>query len=382
MWVSFMIQVVAECPHCEGAIPVNGITSRIDCPQCDEKVGLGAKFWKDALEPGHFGEAAGMANGEGNEYRSVFSSQKVIVGRRIPRCQDCKGPDLDPDALLGLIDQGSCTCPGCGRAIRVRAPDETCRAINPQARIMVHETVLREGEKLDGTKPVAVPCVQCGAALHIDGASRTVECEFCHTSNFLPQELWLTLHPVPKPHVFFMVCEYDEASMLRARMANEDLALEDAKRGDLAPEHWEALAAHPDENVRQALARNPSAPGAILDRLAREPNEYTRRYVAENPGAPPETLTRLVDDPESHVWKAAVENESIPTSAIEHLSVSPDDDRRRAAAEHPRCPVETIRLLARDKSADVSYWASEHLGALRKQGVDVGDGWLRKLLKF
>ncbi len=46
------------------------------------------------------------------------------------------------------------------------------------------------------TRPVRFPCPSCDASLSVDGSSRTVECSYCHTSAYLPDDLWRRLHPV------------------------------------------------------------------------------------------------------------------------------------------------------------------------------------------
>jgi hypothetical protein len=47
------------------------------------------------------------------------------------------------------------------------------------------------------TKPIAMPCPSCGGGLTIGvDTDRTVNCQFCSTSVFIPDELWKRLHPV------------------------------------------------------------------------------------------------------------------------------------------------------------------------------------------
>ena len=46
------------------------------------------------------------------------------------------------------------------------------------------------------TKPIAMPCPSCGGGLTIKhDTDRTVTCQFCSTSVFIPDALWVRLHP-------------------------------------------------------------------------------------------------------------------------------------------------------------------------------------------
>ena len=220
-----------------------------------------------------------------------------------------------------------------------------CRAINPRARILVGETALdEEAQALQaGTKPVLFSCLQCGAALRIDGTTRAVTCEFCSASNYLPDGVWMLLHPVPKPRPFHML-----ASMTNWRTIR-----------------WL------DENAR-CDAANPGLSPELCFRLARDPNPRIRERVAANPAAPADVLALLVRDSVGWVAKAAAPHPFLPPAAVAWLATSDDSDRREIAARHPNAPHETLRLLARDRDADVKSAARERIRALEAAGVIVG----------
>lgn len=50
---------------------------------------------------------------------------------------------------------------------------------------------------------VAFTCSQCGASILADGENRTVKCEHCDASIYLPDDLWSHLHPAPKKQRWF-----------------------------------------------------------------------------------------------------------------------------------------------------------------------------------
>jgi hypothetical protein len=73
------------------------------------------------------------------------------------------------------------------------------------------------GAAPQGTHAMVMACMSCGASLKIDGSSRTVDCTFCSTSNYLPDGLWLRMHPAPRMEWFLLVIEIDEASLAAER---------------------------------------------------------------------------------------------------------------------------------------------------------------------
>jgi hypothetical protein len=71
-----------------------------------------------------------------------------------------------------------------------------------------------------------------------------------------------------------------------------------------------ALASDDDEDVRYIVARNPSTPPSVLERLYAEP--HTRTSLAVNPSVPLSILTKLAGDPDSVVRYNLRFNRSLP----------------------------------------------------------------------
>ncbi len=224
MFQSFVMQLMVDCGGCGSSVPVNGVCERVSCSRCGQDVELDGAFWKNAFEPGYFAEALGFEEGEGREVTQFGGhSAKIGYGRRRPRCQSCKGPNLEPEELAQTLAGGGCSCPACGQHIRIRPADELVRAIHPAARFMVGETVATgaAAELQKERQPVLLSCMGCGGGLEVDGSTRTVTCAYCNASNYLPDGLWQQLNPVPTMQAFFMVCEYDEASLSSQHSAEQ-----------------------------------------------------------------------------------------------------------------------------------------------------------------
>src|SRR5690606_12883893 len=99
-------------------------------------------------------------------------SVSYAYGRGRPRCRACKGSELPLDDLAKALGAGGVPCPTCGDRITVRLADDLCRAVNPEARFLVGETVASaEVEALQKNRaPVVFSCMSCGGALQIDGS--------------------------------------------------------------------------------------------------------------------------------------------------------------------------------------------------------------------
>ncbi len=54
------------------------------------------------------------------------------------------------------------------------------------------------------SEPVAFSCPQCAGSLMIDGNERLIQCEYCETRVYLPDDLWLQLHPAKKKTRWFI----------------------------------------------------------------------------------------------------------------------------------------------------------------------------------
>lgn len=204
--VSLAMRLHTNCPGCQISNPINGIVSELRCYHCSDVFPLAPAFWTWVVHEDVFARAARQP---GEELRSgrIAPVTWLHYMRRAPRCPTCKGPEIDVAGLRDLTDEGRCFCPGCGGAMRVRAADDLCRAIRRGAALVVGETAGAGGDaaRPPRERPIMFACMNCGAGLAVDGSTRTVACDHCQTSSYLPDSLWRQLHPVPKPHDFYFL---------------------------------------------------------------------------------------------------------------------------------------------------------------------------------
>jgi len=324
------------------SMPINGFVESVRCYHCGEINQLGVEFWQHAIERDNFAEALAGAEGEATDANvmSRYGNYQLAYGKRAPRCQACKGPDLDVNTLAGFVEAGRCFCPACGHQIRVRNADALVRAINDRAVGVVHETAALGGEHpMEArTQPVLFQCMGCGGGLTVDGSSRAVSCQFCNQSNYLPDGLWRQLNPVPKPAVFFLICHYDEASAQALRWSSEETRAADA-----------------------ATSQDPNA----LAQLAKYDEEDVRKAVAANPATPPQVLWDLATDDGDEVLEALCARADLPWQICDRLSAHTDDQTRQRIARHPNLPYPTLKQLAKDDDSDVQAAAQAQLRVRR-----------------
>jgi hypothetical protein len=304
-------------------------------------------------------------------------------GRKTPQCQACHDAELALEALAELVTEGHCFCPACGHAIRVRAADDLCRAIDPHARFMVGETSLGPGEQQveARTTPILFACMGCGGGLRVDGTSRAVTCQYCEASNYLPDGLWQQLAPVPKSHAFFLVCDFDADAPAARRSLFDTPELEAPSKTTGAAE-LARLADDPATDVRRAVAGDPRTPPHVLARLVDDRDGAVVRAVASNRATPFEVALALAARRDADVTRSLLENPELDEEIVERIASSNDPRDRSASIGHSNLTLATLHRLAHDDDDDeVKRAANERLIALRDQGVDVdaGRGFFRKL---
>ncbi|OPL19865.1 MAG: hypothetical protein AVO35_02515 [Candidatus Aegiribacteria sp. MLS_C] len=190
-----MMEISIDCPHCDSPVHVDGPYRKLTCSRCHSEIDFPGEVWKDTLEEVRQ-DVSGYEKGEGTG-SNIFGhfNMRMTYGRLDPYCLKCKRDfDLEADyPQLTMI-----RCPDCGTESPVAPAAVWFREAVPGAALIVGAWPEGENapdEERDKPKPVAYSCPQCGGSLMIDGEKRIVECSYCSTSIYLPDDLWLTLHP-------------------------------------------------------------------------------------------------------------------------------------------------------------------------------------------
>ncbi len=198
---SYKVQVT--CTECSQPIMVNGPARRIKCGSCQSEQKLRKGFWKELFKDSN--DLGGTTTTMGQ------TSHKVEYRKSYPACSDCKA-NLDLSAL-DPASEGPAICPACGRPHSTFQAPDWLRQINAKGqvadRIFCAE---REGEgedagaKSESLNPIAIRCISCAAPLTVTVQTpRNAVCGHCATTQYLPDPLWLSLHPVKKAEKWYVL---------------------------------------------------------------------------------------------------------------------------------------------------------------------------------
>ncbi|MGC9367492.1 MAG: hypothetical protein ACP5FK_10705 [bacterium] len=203
--IGILIEAKTKCPSCSSMIALNAMVDKITCTACGNICKFTMDNWEtiigNALE-----EVPYMEELEGSS-STIFSGNynyEIVYGRQHPSFRDDK-QKIDIDQAIKQIVQGWIANPLTGKKFSVRAVPQKYQLKFPGIKYLFCEqfellptSPLTEDqiETKSKTEPVYFNCPKCGGGLEIDGSQRLVNCRFCHASAYIPDDLWLILHPV------------------------------------------------------------------------------------------------------------------------------------------------------------------------------------------
>ncbi len=186
------------CGHCGLPVPVNSPTQIARCPHCSKETPVA-----------HLCQVLCVAAGD----TKTGSSQTLTTDTwgctfawfdearaECARCGDQTSitPYLAEEDPTTPIPCGSC---GVGMPT-FPAPEWLKEQLPTALQVFGGDEDVARAQGVDlavneaATKPIAMPCPSCGGGLTIKhDTARTVTCQFCSTSVFIPDALWVRLHP-------------------------------------------------------------------------------------------------------------------------------------------------------------------------------------------
>lgn len=210
--ISICLEIKTTCKHCGGTLELNALTNKILCPACQNINEFPYGYWKKSILESALGEYQDLKEGEGQN-QTVMTGEytfHTMYGRQNPRCQKCKTPL--PEPMFGqFVSAGKAVCSKCSNEISVRTLPDILKGDFGEILYLIGEDkdMLTQGGGTMATpeavKPVIFMCPSCGGNLKIDGSKRVVTCTYCNSDIYLPDELWLRLHPVKVVERWYMV---------------------------------------------------------------------------------------------------------------------------------------------------------------------------------
>lgn len=196
-----MYKVQIDCDDCGNPVPIDGPCHQAECPSCLSKAELNAGFWGDVI------------NDLRKEYRTLdwdYGSRtqtlgefnlKMTYARQVPKCRECRLP-LPLETIVVGFD-GPMTCVKCGTVNHTRPAPDWFKKLFGDARQLFCVPAVEGGEQpvSDPTalRPVLMACMNCGGKLEVTHESaRILNCEYCDSDHWLPEQLWRRMHPAKK----------------------------------------------------------------------------------------------------------------------------------------------------------------------------------------
>ena len=200
-----MFKVLATCPHCGHPVPINGPQIQPTCPACQKPVPIPAETWHSMLEE-YLQSYKGLQPGEGNDSTLISGLTLKFTSVKLPppdpaclKCETLWEMTEIKDGTDGVI-----TCKKCGYASPTFPAPAWLTAGVPSAKQIFFAERITDGSPIkaveqnhDPSQPIAMFCPQCSGSLLITTETeRVTKCKYCNVDVFLPDELWLKLHPV------------------------------------------------------------------------------------------------------------------------------------------------------------------------------------------
>ena len=196
------VKTSTGCPACGNPLIINGPGPAFVCSYCTSEIDLGKPVMISLLEEVY--NVVGAASKK--SYQTTLMTKghtfNFKYGRgTLPACPKCGKPQpLERFTSEGSEKVWDVTCINCEAPVSVMALPRWLRDRFPGMSIGINAaSELPDGEKeKPAIEGVIFSCPKCGGALEIDGKERIVQCRFCSGNVYLPDDLWLRLHPVKK----------------------------------------------------------------------------------------------------------------------------------------------------------------------------------------
>lgn len=187
--VTFTLSI--DCDHCGNQMPLNGPTRELTCGRCMQMTPVPPSSWCQTIA-----DTMHYYLGSRGPYKcNLFDSHH-------PRCEKCRQHFEVSAEMLG--QERELFCPMCGDPISTFPAPDWMKEILPGAEQLVgaqeeSQAAAGEGPMVDvsGDRPVLFACPECNASLEIStDTARISSCSYCNAQVFIPDGLWLRLHPV------------------------------------------------------------------------------------------------------------------------------------------------------------------------------------------
>jgi len=216
--LSVCLEIKTTCSSCGNPLPVNALVSRIHCSSCQADSDFSNELWSESILESTLKEGITFAENEARQ-ETVMTGQynfQILYGRQNPRCANCKTP-LDENLFEAYTSAGKAVCTKCNSEVSFRKIPDELKTIFQTVNYIAGE----DADQIPGgqsknveqnrSKPLLFTCPSCAGNLEIDGKERTITCKFCGSEIYLPDDLWLRMHPVKTVGRWYLI--FDEKAL-------------------------------------------------------------------------------------------------------------------------------------------------------------------------
>jgi len=217
------VEIKTECEKCGNPVMLNGPVRTLHCPSCQHEKEILPMTWKSILGD-VIDETKDLKPGEGYQSQVIAGdfNRDMTIFKEDPVCSSC-GNSLNnfPEKVSGVVNF---QCPHCSSENMLSEAPAWLSSMVPEIVLIVNgQTVQADGKKEEpGGKPVYFTCPACSGNLTVDGTSRLVTCKYCSGDIYLPDDLWLRMHPVKTVKKWYIGFMKNDAS-LKQKKLNSDL---------------------------------------------------------------------------------------------------------------------------------------------------------------
>jgi len=199
-----MVKCSIKCPKCDSPVMLNGPMEVAHCDRCQNDISIPHKFWKGILEDILKEVRRELKEGEGHN-STIFGMFNTLLtyANLQPECKKCGTPiEIDKN----VTESFTYVCPKCQHKTEIVTCPPWLGEIFPSIKLLVNAELQARTEKEPPavSGPIVFSCPKCGAALTVDGTDRLVPCQFCGVNVYLPDDLWLRLHPAKTKNKWFI----------------------------------------------------------------------------------------------------------------------------------------------------------------------------------
>lgn len=216
--IDVCIEAETNCKNCGNPLMLNALSETIECPMCQTVANFPYQFWKENILESPLKEFSQFKDGEGQSQTNMTGEYtfRIMYGRQQPACRNCKTL-IDLSKIDEYTSAGFVKCSKCSNEVSVRKLPAELDLIFDTIKYIVGEDadLIPSGKSgvavPNAAKPILFTCPSCAGNLEIDGTQRMITCKYCSSEIYLPDALWLKLHPVKTIKRWYLLL--DEAAI-------------------------------------------------------------------------------------------------------------------------------------------------------------------------